>query len=674
MSDQSPAAVSVESGTASTAFDNIPEQLVPLSQIGVAPENLRADEPADEEVPQLAETLFHGGQVFPLLVRPGRGKKEAAFMALDGRRRRLAYLHLVEAQRISPDHPVRVKVITDKDTQVRAAYLPNSEAIAPDLVDVIRATGRLAKRSMSPAQIARSLGYSREQVLGWSVLAGLEDVVLEGLRDGKITLRQAKLMTKLSPQDQAQLADNARIYGRLYDDAVRNRLSGAVVTVGDARVRLVGLEAYAAAGGRVETDLFGEMPDVLLDQAILQQAWDERVKVVVDHLEAAGLKVFFDVQNYCAPEGFERVPHLAMLDVAEDQQETVDIRDGERAAAVTALCELETLPADGLQPLLGWLTAELAYLHALGLAVGACNLAPDGRKGVQPTFFIVPPLPEAPEDDEPLDDARSADEREDRGVRRIGDIDVPRIELQTEVQSHSLVERYTDIATRGLIRSLADDPSAALVLLAARLFVATALQRTCDSSESSTISTIKAQAYRRTGHQSMPALDGDVYARLEARRETYLETGLRPIPWVASLSHGDRMTFLAELVAITLDGREFATHAPRHGARAEALELVELTGHDIRNFWLPDNEFFAAHNKGQLVVMLEAMGEDGGSAAALKKADLAARVTTAAGGHHWAPGALSWTSAAPAAVDEGGDDEGARALDPTDPADYSAAA
>ena len=60
---------------------------VRLGDIGVARENLRYGEPPDDDIPTLAATLRAAGQLQPLTVRPGRGRKEDAFMALDGRRR-----------------------------------------------------------------------------------------------------------------------------------------------------------------------------------------------------------------------------------------------------------------------------------------------------------------------------------------------------------------------------------------------------------------------------------------------------------------------------------------------------------------------------------------------------------------------------------------------------------
>ena len=66
------------------------ERTVRLGDIGIARENLRFNEPPDDDIPTLAATLKAAGQLQRLTVRPGRGRKEQLWMALDGRRRRPA--------------------------------------------------------------------------------------------------------------------------------------------------------------------------------------------------------------------------------------------------------------------------------------------------------------------------------------------------------------------------------------------------------------------------------------------------------------------------------------------------------------------------------------------------------------------------------------------------------
>ncbi|MFX5494518.1 hypothetical protein ABTD62_22505, partial [Acinetobacter baumannii] len=63
---------------------------------------------------------------------------------------------------------------------------------------------------------------------------------------------------------------------------VHEQLNGAGVTPRDRRCALVPPDAYVEAGGRLETDLFGEMPPRLLDPAVLSRVWEARARVIAD--------------------------------------------------------------------------------------------------------------------------------------------------------------------------------------------------------------------------------------------------------------------------------------------------------------------------------------------------------------------------------------------------------
>lgn len=78
---------------------------VRLGDLGLAKENLRYAEAADDGVPQLAEIILAAGVVIPPIVRAGR-KSEEPFMALDGRRRRLGSLALRDRGDITDDYLV----------------------------------------------------------------------------------------------------------------------------------------------------------------------------------------------------------------------------------------------------------------------------------------------------------------------------------------------------------------------------------------------------------------------------------------------------------------------------------------------------------------------------------------------------------------------------------------
>lgn len=135
------------------------ERIVRLGDLGVARENLRWGEPHDDDIPTLAATLKAAGQLQPVTVRPGRGKKEQPWMALDGRRRRLALAMLLEAGDIDEDYPVRTYVETDPARQAAAVLLTNT-AVPVHVADVIAAIGRMLKSKLTLTTMARALGYA----------------------------------------------------------------------------------------------------------------------------------------------------------------------------------------------------------------------------------------------------------------------------------------------------------------------------------------------------------------------------------------------------------------------------------------------------------------------------------------------------------------------------------
>jgi ParB family chromosome partitioning protein len=222
-------------------------------------------------------------------------------------------------------------------------------------------------------------------------------------------------------------------------------------------------------------------------------------------------------------------------------------------------------------------------------------------------------------------------------------IEVPRAEIDVEGQSNLCHETQTDMATRGLMRDLADNPAVALTALIAQLFKTLVL--VCRMVGDSALD-IKAAPYEGKRSKSIESLDGDVWARINARKEAYTASGLRPIPWIETLAFGERMALLAELVAVSLNVREDRKDAIRHAARAEAAEIAELCGYDIARHWTPDEAYLSIHSKPQLVALLGEMRRDDPRAGLFKKGELVAFVAETAAELRFAPATLAWARAA----------------------------
>ncbi|WP_372787014.1 ParB/RepB/Spo0J family partition protein [Phenylobacterium sp.] len=621
---------------------------VRLGDLGLARENLRYDEPADEGVPQLADTILAAGVVIPPLVRVGR-KGELPHMALDGRRRRMALLILKDRGVVDDDYLVECRLAETKAQIAAAILLPNTEHVAVHVADVISAIGKLRKAKMGTAAIAQALGYDELEIRRLEAMAGVHPTVLKALRQGRLTQKQVRLFARLpSTVSQAEIAQTA-LDGYFNDYQLRNLVDPHRATLDDDRLTLVGLERYAAAGGRISSDLFAELPDSLLDPEVLQAAWRERIQPLVDRLSEDGLAVFVGREAAIrAPDGFDPLPYVYRRDLAAAQTQALDDANCEVTRLASELQDLDPTADDApaaLEPLFVALKA-VAGAPLTRSRIGAVLLSPADAYGVSATFYSVPiaeaelpPVEGEPEDgdDEDADDTALG--------RRTPDIEVPRADVDVEGSSHALHETVTDVATRGLIRDLADDPSAALTVLVAQLFKQLALHSSGSLDESA--AAIAATAYRRGTMPVIPALDGEVRARLDGRRSAYRASGLRPIGWVETLAHGDKLALMAELVAISLNLREGRTDRLRTAARAEAAEIAALCAADISAHWTPDQAYLTVHSKTQLTGLLDEMQVEDDRAKGLKKGDLVTFVADAAAERQWAPAALSWAGAEP---------------------------
>lgn len=313
-----------------------------LADLDIAPENLRYGEPADDDIQVLAETLLAAGQLQPLTVRPGCGPAERPAMALDGRRRLLALRHLAAEGRIADNHPVEVFVETDPARQAAAAVLTNTAAPI-HVADVIAAIGRMVTSGLKPAEISRALGYAEIDIKRLAALSALPPVALEALRAGRMNLRQARLLARLAdPSEQAALAQDA-LEGRGFADwRVTERLDENRVTTQDPRFALVGADGYAASGGRVEADLFGERASVLLDPDRLTAAWTARARRLALVFEAEGLAVHVAAgpetwPMTAMPDDLERLHYVYGGDLTERQLDDYRAaRDHYEAAAEDA--------------------------------------------------------------------------------------------------------------------------------------------------------------------------------------------------------------------------------------------------------------------------------------------------------------------------------------------------
>jgi len=163
--------------------------------------------------------------------------------------------------------------------------------------------------------IARRFGLTVRFVEGRLRLASLAPIVFEALGAGEISLDVAKAYA-VTPDHERQayvFEQMSRGYGSAHPDSIRRMMTQATIGAGDRRARFIGEEAYVAAGGRIERDLFSDEGDARwLDVALVERLATEKMDTIADETAAeqglAFVRPTLDSWiGYSATEGLRRV-------------------------------------------------------------------------------------------------------------------------------------------------------------------------------------------------------------------------------------------------------------------------------------------------------------------------------------------------------------------------------
>ena len=161
-----------------------------------------------------------------------------------------------------------------------------------------------------------------------------------------------------------------RVFGQLQPwqrnpDAIRRLLTHALVPATDRKAIFIGLDAYTAAGGTVQCDLFSEdRGGWIADPALLERLVAERMEAAAEAIRTEGWRwVAIGQEAQAAAWGLRRVwPGNVALSLEDEQ------RRGELASRYDELAEAHNRSADDLPEEvaaeLDHIEAELAALDA----------------------------------------------------------------------------------------------------------------------------------------------------------------------------------------------------------------------------------------------------------------------------------------------------------------------
>ena len=264
---------------------------VPLNLItGRSPANCRPDAD-DADVADLAASIDAIGLLTPLFVSEVPGALLRFHVDAGGRR--LAALRMLRDRgRLAADHKVPCDVLVADETTVREISVAEN-TIRKDLhpADQCAAFAAMIGTGASEDRIAADFGISVRQVRQRLKLTKLSPRVRALWRDGTLSLEVAQALT-LAPSHEAQdaIVDGPDKWMLRNAGQVRLHLLSAAKAVrfDTPQALYVGLDAYVAAGGDVEENLFDEHP-LIFDAALLDRlAREKMMREGAATLEATG--------------------------------------------------------------------------------------------------------------------------------------------------------------------------------------------------------------------------------------------------------------------------------------------------------------------------------------------------------------------------------------------------
>ena len=649
--------------TAQTAVTTAPQHgaeiSVPLNRLKASPRNARKTPHAPATLEALAASIKAKGVLQPPVVeieRDGEGAPTGAYLVTIGEGRRQALRLLAKRKQIKRTHQVRVIVDADNDAhEISLDENVTREAMHP--ADQFEAFRRLAEeRSYGPEEIAARFGVSAHVVRQRLRLGAVAPDLIAAYRGGGVTLDQ--LMAFAVSEDherQRQVFDQIGPHTPAY--AIRRAMTEAKVQVGDRRVRFVGVEAYAEAGGAVLRDLFTEDGGGWLEDVVLLD------QLVADKL--AGL-----AEEVRTREGWKwaeaHVDFPYGLGLGRVYPEPV-ARSQDDVAAVAALSEeydrlvsetdaAEVLPhevdarLEEIDKALQAFGPDFAYrpddLARAGVIV---TLAHDGVARFE--RGLVRPEDALPEPEETVQSDPEGGEVEGGASIEDGDGSGQEADEGLAPLSEKLVLDLTAHRSAGLRDALAADASMALVVVVH----AFALQVFYPPYDQPTVLQVRLGVMGLERYA--PGVgEGPAGRRIAERGEAWaarLPNAARDL-WaaLAAMPPSDLLDLLAHCASLAVNAVR-DPHDRRPGAWGHAETLATALGLDMTTTWTATAaSYFGRVSKARV---LEAVEEgvskpDADRIAGMKKADMAEAAETLIAGKGWLPPLLR-TAAAEAAPD-----------------------
>lgn len=613
---------------------------VPLNRLKPSPRNARKTPHTPANIEALAASIAAKGMIQPPVVEPERdaaGEGTGFYFVTVGEGRRQALA--LRAKRKEIGKAALVRCIVDVTHDAFEISLDENVTRFPmHPADQFEAFQTLAQeRGFGPEEIAARFGVTATVVRQRLRLATVSPKLIDLYRAGEMSLDQLMAFTITSDIDRQEAAWDSLSWNK-EPALIRRVLTQDRVSARDRRAVLVGAEAYMAAGGVIERDLFSEdHGGYFADPLLLERLALERLVALTEEVRGQGWKWASASLDMPPVQGLRRVypQRLPLTDEVEAHRQALQ---ADYDALVSAHEEDEDLDPTVSEEL-DRLADELDGLDAHQIAYDAEDIARAGA-------FVLLGQDGAPRIEcgfvrrEDEDSTAHEDDAEDGSLPLrswANDDESEEGEGEPRALAERLVADLTAQRTAALQATLGDRPDIALIAIAHALVLqAFGLDRRAQSC-----------LQLRLTLTALPAwsTETDAGKAIEARHAgwaTELPTTSSALwSYLSALSQDRLLALLAHCVSLAVNAIQIGAHRAPSVVQADQLALA--LGLDMADYWEPTVETYLGRvTKAHI---LAAVAEGAGQEQVrriegLKKEPMAESAEAILKGQRWLPSLL----------------------------------
>ncbi len=558
-----------------------------LSQLRLSPLNQRRVKPS------AIESMADDIQAHGLLQNLVAYEEDGLLWVFAGGRRYRALKVLVKRKHAKSSDTIPVELRT-KEEAIELSFAENFQREDMHPADSIRSFAAMRDAGMDAEEIAARFGQAVSFVYKMLRLSALAPALIDLIAKDQLTLEAARALTLTDDHDQQFKVCKA---ANGHAHTIRRMLTTEKVDTTSGAFRFVGREAYEARGGTITVDLFSQGAEGFADSPeLVQELAEEKLDAIADEYRAVG----WHQVRATLDRPYDLYMKGSMYPATREPTEAEAARIAEIEAEIESIAEIEGEDSDRIAPLSDEreaITEGLRGFNAAQVAVGGVALwvSHDGSLGKSFYRAKAEPKPKSGNSEpQPL-------------------------------YSNSLFADLSRIKTQIVQEAVAADPALALDMLLDSL--AGQLLHGAHSYQMA----LEVQAKTVT-----TAVPDELMATSDVRPiEETMATRFASIPEdgrfeaIRAMSADDKMTLLAGLVAMTLDGTVFAGGSP--GQRHHHFEqIARASGVDIAARWSAPIGLFDKMRRAAMIDLLRAeVGAPSAENCATikKKADLAVNVS-----------------------------------------------